>query len=101
MLVILYSMIEGHQSCKSNAPFHMKQDANSIEKKNNKSKTRRIRVYVPSSRSSSLLLPLELLLLRLPVVVVVVVAAAVECIWGVCVQVYACVSVRDVEINFV
>ena len=33
MLVILQDMIEEHQSCKSNAPLHMKQDTTSIEKK--------------------------------------------------------------------
>ena len=33
MIVILYSMIEEHQSCKSNAPLRMKQDTNSIVKK--------------------------------------------------------------------
>ena len=32
MLVILHDMIKEHQSCKSNAPLHMKQDANSLDK---------------------------------------------------------------------
>ena len=32
MLVILKDMIKEHQSCKSNAPLHMKQDTTSIEK---------------------------------------------------------------------
>ena len=51
MLVMLWDVIEGHQSCKSNGSLQMKQDTTSIEKKTLQDPSRSFKILQDPSRS--------------------------------------------------